>query len=127
VAKVSIKGMDSVNSLFRNIDKGAKRSLRGTVKKASSIALSYAQSHIGDGFTGKDKGKVKRITERGISADKATDDIISDDVFADYGFTDGAGVKHPGNHYLRDSIDKNRSGITSKVLDEVGKVIDGAG
>ena len=131
----SIIGIEDVKSLLDEVGKAPAKVLTAATKKGAKIALAYAKAHCPesiDGSHGMPPGTLKKslkIKKEKRRTGKSVYTIGPGQEgwyahFADYGFTDKAGMKWQGNKFLRNSIDSNREIIDQAILEDMAKELD---
>jgi HK97 gp10 family phage protein len=130
-----IIGLEEVKKLLKEVGKAPGRVITVATKKGANIALKQAKQKCPesiDGSHGKPPGTLRKslkLKKEKRKTGKSVYTIGADETgwyshFVDYGFTDKAGVKWEGNHFLRNSVDDNRSVIDKTILTELANEID---
>ena len=134
----SIVGVEEVKRLFEEVGKAPAKVLTTATRKGAKIALSYAKAHcpVGVEWTSgryaHEPGTLKRSLRIKVEKRKKGKKVYTIGPgpegwyahFADYGFTTRNGRYIPGNRFLRDSVDKNRSQIQEIILKEMAKELE---
>lgn len=141
-AKVEIEGLKELERTIRKLRQLPQKVVTPAAKKGANIALKSAREKAPWRFGDLANGivlKGERLRTRGKKVYQVTMDAAKNDLFIrttkdgkryyypasmEYGFITRDGGYEPGYHYLRDSIDNNKTAIERAVVQELAKRID---